>query len=198
MNKGSNQRILLDDIIDSSIRGIHIRSEIISDGISVNYINIKDILPGIIISKKDREKSVVSRNEYDKAGKLKKGDIVITAKGAQFKAAVVDELNEGSLISLNVIGLRLISEELNPEFIVAYLNCPEGQAALHAVARGIEMPSINYNGIKSISIPTLAPEIQKTLVDYLSLTRKYIAIIDEEKKILEEIQQSLLFSIVRD
>jgi restriction endonuclease S subunit len=190
-------RISLGHIIASSIRGINIRSENVSDGIPVNYINIKEILPGRIIPKTKEEYSLISREDFKKAGKLRKGDIVITSKGAQFKASVVDEKNEGGIISLNVIGIRLISDEISPEYIVAYLNCPEGQAAFRAIAKGAVMPSINLAGVKSIFIPVVSHEIQETLIKYLSLARRYVEAIEEEKTIFEEIQQSLLYSVMR-
>ncbi|WP_292728673.1 hypothetical protein [Methanoculleus sp.] len=64
------------------------------------------------------------------------GDLVLTTLGPQFKCAVVDEENDGALISENIIAMTLLPK-YSAEYVASYLNSPFGQKELQNRASGM-------------------------------------------------------------
>lgn len=196
-NSAKSKEMLLGDIIETrSLRGVISRSEKSTDGIAKKYINIKNIESGRI--RPDCEEIIFSQTELEKATPLKAGDIIVSAKGIVYKAAIVSSENEGCILSSNVIGFRLKTKEVLPEYIVTYLNCPEGQKQLVNQARGVGLPSINFAALKNVTIPVISLESQQLLSKYLSLVRSYYDHLDIERKIMEEIEEYVIYTSMRD
>lgn len=187
---------LLGELIESEpVRGFLIRSEEVSNGVPVKYINIKNIESGRI--QIDSDQMMIAQKDVEKAPRVKIGDVVVSVKGTSYKAAVVGEEHENSILSPNVIGLRLKSPDVDPEYIATYLNCPEGQVQLKKLARGVGLPSINFAALKSVSIPVVPVEVQQSLTKYLSLVRMYYDHLALERTIMEEIEEYVIYTSMR-
>lgn len=85
---------------------------------------------------------------------VRAGDLVLTTLGPQFKCAVVDEENDGALISENIIAMTLLSRD-PAEYVASYLNSPFGQKELQNRASGT-------SHIVRIS-PRVLPEVEVCL-----------------------------------
>lgn len=194
-NSKSCKANLLGELIESEpVRGVLIRSEEVTDGVPVKYINIKNIESGRIQTDSDQK---IPQKDFEKASRVRPGDVVVSVKGTFYKSAVVTKEHEGSILSPNVIGLRLNSPDIDPEYVATYLNCPEGQAQLKKLARGIGLPSINFTALKSVTIPVVSAEVQQSLTKYLSLVRRYYDHLTLERKIMEEIEEYVMYVSMR-
>lgn len=104
-----------------------------------DQIRIEDIVidpVGRIRKKKQVDPGSLKSGDVDIGEALvHTGDLVLTTLGPQFKCAVVDEDNDGALISENIIAMTLLPE-YSAEYVASYLNSPFGQKELQNRAGG--------------------------------------------------------------
>jgi hypothetical protein len=91
--------------------------------------------------------------ETDDVGRsaLKPGDVVVTARGANVRAAVATPNHEGLLAGPNLIVVRL-DGAAPPEMIAAYLRHPQVSAGLLRDFAGGSMGGITIDSLKRIEL----------------------------------------------
>jgi type I restriction enzyme M protein len=177
---------------------------VIKNGLSSYYINagavttylvnVKDIQNGRINADKVEVVKVKETEALDK-NRLEKGDLVVTAKGQNFKAAVAMKDVEGYVISANLIALKL-NGHVDPELVAAYLNNPLGQREINARAAGGIVKGLNCKGLLEIPIPVPPIEKQKVLVEYLRLINEYSEVLEKEQMLVDRIRNSIISDIM--
>ena len=99
--------------------------------------------------------------------RVRGGDLVLSARSTSLKMAVVPTELDGCLINTTLIGVRCLPHIL-PRLLMAWLDGPEGQAALQAVSQsGTFQMNITVAGLNRILVPVPPMETQHQLVDLL-------------------------------
>ncbi len=117
-----------------------------------------DFENAVYISDEDDEKLQRSR--------LKDGDVLLTITGAKFgKSAVVNETHLPGNISQHSVRFFPKPDELDPYFLVAYMNGVTGQIAIWREAYGATRPAIDFPGVRSLVVPIVGNIVQKYIGD---------------------------------
>lgn len=130
----------------------HGRSVIGQGSMSVRIINIKDVRDGYLdfsgvdtVSAEDEQK--ISRYL------LKKGDIVLTLRGSVFRAALVDDLSDKTIISSNLAYLRLKpNAPISPLALCGWLNTSRGKMQAELLMHGSGVLSISTKDLRNMPV----------------------------------------------
>ena len=156
----------------------------------VPLITLKDVQEGRIVSATVDRVPVKKTDRLDKS-RLAIGDVVITIKGTNFRAAVVDESAAGFIISSNLIALSL-SDKILPQVVAAYLNSPMGQRELESRAGGSNIMGLNTKSLLEVPIPIPPLEQQEALSRYLSSAREYEDVTKKELELRNVIKEAII------
>ena len=159
-------------------------------GNEVPFINIRDVSDGII------HVETVEHVKIKKTGALEKSrigpkDVILTAKGSAFKAAVASKEIKDYVISANIVAFTLTNEAL-PELVVPYLNSTAGQKELHARSAGIAQKALNMRSLMELKIPVPPMHKQKVLAEYLSLSNEYDIFMQREQELRKKIKNKII------
>ncbi len=165
-----------------------------TEGKQVLFINIRDVADGRVNTD---TVSTVTVKETDALAKtrIEPNDVIITVKGSAFKAGVASQNERDAVISANLIAFKLKSE-IQPELVVAYLNSPKGQQELHARSAGIAQKFLSERALLEISIPVPPMEKQKQLAIYLQLSKEYDTLMERERDLRKQINNSVVQSMM--
>lgn len=93
------------------------------------------------------------------------GDVLLACRGTQLKVAIVPKDVEKLLITSNLIAIRL-SEDISPEFLVAYLRSQKGQRALLSRATSSIMQLVfNVSDVQDIEVPVPPSSLQEKIAN---------------------------------
>ncbi|QDT29882.1 EcoKI restriction-modification system protein HsdS [Gimesia panareensis] len=99
--------------------------------------------------------------------KLHPNDVILSARSTSLKTAIIPQELGDRLINSTLIGVRCLSE-LHPRLLIAWLEGPEGQAALEAVSQsGTHQMNITVAGLSKIEVPVPPLETQQKMVHLL-------------------------------
>ena len=159
-------------------------------GNEVPFINIRDVSGGLIHSETVETVKIKETAALEKS-RLEPKDIILTAKGSAFKAAVASKDTKGYIISANLIAFTL-NDEILPELVVAFLNSPTGQNELHARSAGIAQKALNIRSVLEIKIPVPNINQQRKIADYLSSHQEYLMFTKKEAELREKIKNKII------
>ncbi len=95
------------------------------------------------------------------------GDVLLSARSTSLKTAIVPETLAGKVVNATLLGVRCLPI-LEPRLLVAWLNHPEGRAALEEVSQSATLQmNITVSGLSRLEIPVLPTNEQKRLVQLL-------------------------------
>ena len=164
------------------------------EGVMVPLINIKDIANGKVNIESVEHVSVHKTSLLEKS-RIAPGDLLVTIKGLNFKAAVADESARNFTISANLIALTL-SDTVMPEVVAAYLSSPAGQNDLRSRAGGAVIKGLTTKTLLEVPIPLPLLSEQKKLSRYLSLAREYDDILQKEQNARSRLNKAIISSIM--
>jgi restriction endonuclease S subunit len=100
-------------------------------------------------------------NKLLKGSKLKKGDVLIAIVGATIGQVSIYDYDKEANINQAIALLRL-KQEINPEYVKAFMISTLGQKQLDRIKRPVARANINLDEIRSIKIilPSLAMQIK--------------------------------------
>ena len=159
----------------------------------VKIINTKDLENGKINSDSVNSVSVKKTPLLEKS-RIEAGDLIVTTKGTNFKAAVADQSVANSVISANLIAIKL-SNEVQPEIVAAYLNSSRGQRDLQALSSGSSIQGLNANSLLEIQVPIPPLPEQKWMVNYLSLATEYNSLLKRELELRDKLADTIITKI---
>ena len=112
--------------------------------------------------------SVVHFNRHDLAKyQAAPGDVLISARSTSLKTAIVPETLAGKVVNATLLGVRCLPV-LESRLLVAWLNHPEGRAALEDVSQSATLQmNITVSGLSRLEIPVPPMNEQKRLVELL-------------------------------
>jgi len=162
--------------------------------LTVPLINVRDIQNGAIVTDTVEHVSVKNTMAVH-TSRLVPGDLLVIAKGPNFRAAVAGESHRDFTYSTNLIGLSL-SYEVIPAYVATYLNSPLGQKEIQARAAGATIQGLTAQSLLEIPIPLPPLEVQKKLVEYSDLHRQYFELVNKEIALRTAIRDALMQNIV--
>ncbi len=162
--------------------------------LTVRLINVRDIQNGTIITE-TVEQVTVKNTMAVHTSRLVPGDLLVIAKGPNFRAAVAGEAHRDFTYSTNLIGLSLVGEVI-PGYVAAYLNSQSGQKKIQARAAGASIQGLTAQSLLEIPIPLPPLDVQKRLADYTDYHRQYVELMNQEIALRTAIRDALMQNIV--
>jgi len=161
------------EVVSNIINGDEIRKYVDKDGLP--YLRVSDIkeffidLSSVVyISKESRIKQNI---------KLKEGDILLSRSGSLGLAAIATPDLSNSVISSHL--MRAPVKNINPYFLVAFLNSKFGKSQIIQRNNGAVVPEINHPSLKEILVLTPSKEKQNEIEDLVKSA--YIQIQESNK-----------------
>lgn len=103
-------------------------------------------------------------NGMMKRSQLESGDLLIAIVGATIGAAGVFNRDEPANINQAIAAIRLIGDEISPEFACLYLHSSIGQALLDYFKRPVARANINLEEIGEIPLVIPPKDVQEKIV----------------------------------
>ena len=142
-------------------------------------IQMKDISPGEPI---DWGKLVRARVADVKRGSLvRKGDVLLKSKGASHLATTADDPLEDTVVSSQIIIIRVSDENVLPEYVGWYLNQEPAQRFMGTHSVGTNIRHLNMKHLRKLPIMVPEMRIQQLIANVRQLRCR-------EKDIVERIQ----------
>jgi restriction endonuclease S subunit len=125
---------------------------------------------------------LISREKKSENHYLKKGDILVLAKGVNFHAYIYDESFAPAIASTAFLIIRINDKNhILPEFLAWYINQPQTQSNLKLNGKGTRFPAINKAILSELEIPSVTIEKQQKIIEIDHLREK-------EKQLINKIQ----------
>jgi len=165
LDRCSLKKKTIGQLEETMINGVEIRNYVPS---GIPYLRVSDMEE--VFAKLDDVKFIRENAEPSKNVELLDGDLLINRSGTLGVSVVVDEQLKGSVISSHLIRLRL--KELNPYYLVAFLNCKYGRSQILRRNNGTVVPEINHQSLRQVRIPVCTEEFQRKIEDLLTRASK--------------------------
>lgn len=124
---------------------------------------------------------------------LRTGDILFAAKGTKNFATVFENHNKPTVASTSFFVIRLTQKNVNPHFLVWYLNHPSTQKLLKGKAIGTSIVSISKAVLEEMEIPVPDIKTQKTILQIAKLRNEEINLKQQIELLREkQIQQEII------
>lgn len=121
------------------------------------YIRGKDVRPFVLL---ENDNVYIPQSDFEKLNKysLEDGDILISVVGTLGYTAIVDKKTLPAVFSCKSTVFR--SKEIDPSYLIAYLNSKYGYNLLIRNERGANQTGLNIDDLKALSIyvPSLAQQ----------------------------------------
>lgn len=96
---------------------------------------------------------------------LKKGDVLIPARGTAIRTAIFHEQSYPCIASSNVIVIRPEPKMLNSTYLKLFIDSPLGEKMISGMQQGITIINISYKDLKALEIPLPSLEEQQKKAD---------------------------------
>lgn len=103
------------------------------------------------------------------------GDVVVTARGALVRTAVVGVEHAGVMLGPNLLCIRPDQDRLVAPLLAAYLRLPDVQAVLLSASAGTAMPSLTVKDLSRLKLFLPPLDEQHDLVVILDLAARHRA-----------------------
>jgi len=123
------------------------------------YIRVGDVLFGEV-NYRDAVKVDISSDTIKKDVKIEEGDILFSRKGTFGRSAVVEDVFEDSIISSEIMRLRIKDERVDPYYLSTFLNSRIGFLQVERRTHGVSNYSISQPELRSVKIVIPPKELQ--------------------------------------
>ena len=149
-----DRTIPLGDIAEIT-RGVNVTKkelEILEKDGEYYYLNIRNIDDGDI-NYEDAIRTRPRSGDWLKRYSIQPGDILLTAKGWETKAALVGDDFRDSFISSNLTRIRVDSSKYNPYILLEFLRSEVGKRMLESIQTGTTITLINNKQLSRMEVP---------------------------------------------
>ncbi|MBV6418699.1 MAG: hypothetical protein CMLOHMNK_03629 [Steroidobacteraceae bacterium] len=184
---------LLQDLATEIVPGFAASRTLVAEGGEiVPMVNVRDVGPHGIAPVDALEHMSLSKGSRAERYTLRAGDVVVTARGPQLKAAVVTAKTAGALASANLLVVRL-TPELLPTTLVGFLWSAAGAAQIKELSRSAtSMLSLNAKALGLLRLPVPPIAIQERLADLISSAEQVEASAQRALQIRKRVTQALI------
>jgi len=181
------------DIVEV-ISGYTFRNAIqIQDGGKIFVIQAKNITDDIYIDEADLAN--VDYQTYRTNAFLKKNDVVISSRGV-FRAGLVGFDVKNTIAASSVYILRVIDENIIPEYLVIYLNSLAGQKDILQKTTGGAIKTILRKDLEDLSVKVPSIEIQKQIIRLYQNNKKQEILLKRKILLINEIGEVILSKLL--
>jgi len=160
-----NHNVPKQDLGDAAeiYRGINMpsKSQQQEPGNEYKVIQLTDVQNGVI-QFDTLQTMTIKDNKKAQQYMVRKGDVIVSARGTTVKIAVVPETEEAVILSHNFIGLRP-NPNYHEQFLKAYLESPLGQYYLSSSQKGSAVKVISLKEIVEVPVPALPYDKQQRI-----------------------------------
>ncbi|MBO9491423.1 restriction endonuclease subunit S [Endozoicomonas sp. G2_1] len=178
----------LENLVDFVVGpfGSTVTTDMYVDESNYRYIRNKDITQFRV---KDYEPALIPEELYESLTTfhLKPKDLLLTVVGTLGKAAIFLEDDTKSIFSCKSTLLRC--KELNPFYLLAYLNSPTGKLFSLRGKRGAIQEGLNLSDLKDIKVLTPSRTFQQKIQDLIEIS---FALSKDANSLFNEAQETLL------
>lgn len=128
---------------------------------------------------------------------LKKGDLILRARGLFYTASLLTENLGQAVIAAPLILIRVSSPKVLPEYLRWFINHPRTQASLANLATGSYVRTLNKQAVEELDITLPALERQRQIVAIAALGEKENALLDQIKKKRNKLLDAVLARYAR-
>lgn len=129
---------------------------------------------------------------------IKDGDILFRAKGFVHDAVMVNREDGKAIASAQFFILRVINEQVLPEYIAWYINQKPAQDYFKLISAGTSIPSVNKQNLLALDIKIPESHTQKAIANVYRLHQKEQVLIDEIRRKKSKLIHALLLKAVMD
>lgn len=160
-------------------------------------LNVRDIKNGEIIYE-TAEIIKVGNPSWEEKFLIKEDDIIITAKGASLKLAIVPPNPMPAYISGNLMIIRVDASRYSPYVLYEYLSSEKGQLALSLIQTGTTIRVLGTKKMEQLTIPECEYETITLIGDGLKLaTLQYRQALEDANAKLKLKKEELLSKLNR-
>ena len=159
----------LEEVTKSIFRGYQIKAAefdsiatIHEDDTEYRMINVSDVLAEGFVKSKLQPVIIEDERKYGKY-LVENRDIIITAKNTTIKTAIYKQQNYKTILTGNLIVIRVDDSKINPYYLKAFLDSRLGESMINSIATGTTVKSINPNNLKKMYISLPSMEIQNKI-----------------------------------
>lgn len=165
--RGEWQAVYLETICSLITDGTHQTPRYVDDGYT--FLSAQNVKPFRFMPEFHRKVSYEDYIGCQKRAKPQKSDVLLTRVGAGIgEAAVLDrDIDFAFYVSLALI--RPIAEKVLPEYLVHWLNSPDGlsQSRGQTLGKGHSQGNLNLKLLRKFSLPLPSLSEQRRIVSYL-------------------------------
>lgn len=161
----------------------------------VKYLQVKNINPANQLDY--NQIAMVKNTGINGKHWLKKDDLLFAAKGTSNYCLLYDGSAGNIVASSSFIIIRLMKEDVLPEFLCCFLNTPSILEKLKnsAVGTGIQVIPQSVLGDIQLDIPSL--EVQKAIIELNRLRKESESIHNEINELKRSLQNQLLMDSLK-
>lgn len=111
-------------------------------------------------------------------GFLKAGDVVFQPRGNRYSVGKLNEVRGPAVAAAPLYILRARAKDIDPDFLVAFLEAPSTQTALRQDAVGTYVPQVPRQALEALRIELPDLPSQLRLADLARLERREIEVMD--------------------
>lgn len=168
-----------------------------TEGKDYNQIKLKDVTTDGVI--KYEELETFNAEKVNEKYLLKKGDIILKAKSGDNTAAIIEEDIENTVAAAHFIIITVKdTEELDPNYLVAYLNSEYAQDYFKRNAEGTAQPIVKIKTLEELEVKEIKIEQQERIGDFYKLKQQEKMKIEEFLKKRELQFKALLRTVIEE
>lgn len=126
-------------------------------------MKISDIQQGAV-NLEGLSRYTIKNNVKVDSHRVRKGDLLLSIRGANRKSAVFTDEREDVLLSANFAGIRCNSL-MDSNFLQLYFESPVAQAYFEQYTEGSTVLTLSTKALKDMPVPNLSIEIQRQIVE---------------------------------
>ena len=171
VNPVALKSVVLDVTRGAGLRAKNLDELTCTEDTGIRYLNLANIVDGTIDDELPFLKDLDPKLEKYC---LETGDLLLSKNGAPYKVAVA-EVPEGQriLANGNLYIVKLDTKKVDPYYVAAFLNSPDGKEILARASKGAVIPNLPLSELNKIRIPLESMEKQ------LRIAAAYQAKLDE-------------------
>lgn len=175
----------LGELVTSIINGVDIR-EFVPEGIPYLRVgDMKELFIDVNNASRIRNNSIISKGII-----LKEGDLLFSRKGTVGITCVVTPDLTGSIISTELIRVRL--KEVNSYYTAVFFNSEYGRKQLLRISSGAVNPVITRELFKSVFVPIPPLSFQQKIESYIKESYEKRKLADEKYKQAQDLLNKIL------